>query len=160
MSTKEPQRETLIACAIALRRVIFKGQSVGGMDVCPGHVPLLTLNPFVNSVHGLDATTPSLGSSSGRATSPRCGEAGTPRSRHDPARNCAEDAGPPSPSQQPIPPPEMGTLPLDHAGWRLPRPGVDRPCVGFLVFHAAPFDGSVAPVCQPARVPAPYVSHP
>jgi hypothetical protein len=34
------------------------------------------------------------------------------------------------------------TLPLDHAGWRLPRLGVDYPCVGFRVFHAAPFDGS------------------
>jgi hypothetical protein len=35
----------------------------------------------------------------------------------------------------------MGTLPLDHAGWRLPRLSIDRPCVGFLVFHAAPRPG-------------------
>ena len=35
--------------------------------------------------------------------------------------------------------PAMGTLPLDHAGWRLPRLSVDRPCVGWLVFHAVPF---------------------
>jgi hypothetical protein len=35
--------------------------------------------------------------------------------------------------------PAVGTLPLDHAGWRLPRLSVDRPCCGLFVLHAVPF---------------------
>ena len=51
--------------------------------------------------------------------------------------------------------------PARSAARRLPRLGVDRPCVGFFVLHAAPFDGSVAPVCQPGLVlvPAPCPIH-
>ena len=57
--------------------------------------------------------------------------------------------------------PAFWTLSLEHAGWRLPRLSVGGPCVGFFVLHAAPFDGSVAPVCQPGLVlvPAPCPIH-
>jgi hypothetical protein len=57
--------------------------------------------------------------------------------------------------------PAFWTLSLEHAGWRVPRLSVGGPCVGFVVLHAAPFDGSVAPVGQPGLVlvPAPCPIH-
>ena len=35
------------------------------------------------------------------------------------------------------------------------RLSIGGPCIGFFVLHAAPFDGSVAPVCQPGLVLVP-----
>jgi hypothetical protein len=34
--------------------------------------------------------------------------------------------------------PVFGTLPLDHAGWRLPRLSVDRPCFGLFGLQCRP----------------------
>jgi hypothetical protein len=57
--------------------------------------------------------------------------------------------------------PAFWTLSLDHSVQRLPWLSIGGPCVGFFVLHAAPFDGSVAPVCQPGLVlvPAPCPIH-